>query len=655
MMKPLLESTLKRLAAFCALLSLSITPVFAQTTPLVIQTTWVKVVNMIPQIMSGETANDAEPNIAVNPSNTAQIVASAFTPNPTGAANLAPVFISTNGGTTWAVNNIVPSANGMTGDITVRFAGRGNTLYAGILRGGSFLNLRILRTANPFGAAAMTQLVNNASQDQPYVEATTTDPGGGDVDRVYVGLNNWGQRISGGGTGQTATEQFSLNARTAGAPAGFNPTVIEARATFEQDMPAIRTAVHSNGTVYAIFYRWTAGNVPNASNDVVVVRDNNWGAGANPFTALKDPGDANSGVRVVTGVTVPAFPATLGSNRLVASNLSIAINPNNSAEVWIAWADNNGSNYTLHVRRSTNSGATWSLADVKTVNNATNPALAINNAGRVGFLYQQLTGPAAAQTWETHFETTTNAGAFWTDTLLARTSDSVPANFFIGDYVHVMAVGETFYGVFSATNIPNSANFPQGVTFARNANFNTQTLLNTDGVTAVNPSIDPFFFKVSYRNIFYGCLINPNLCRVRFVPGLIIFEPCDGFPCVFWDPIPKNCLVKWECPGCGPYKLCPPWHHIFLDEFDPRVWDVDLYNEKGDLVEQVIRRTKTGIVLSFRPSKMLYREGEIGDYFLGFAAKDGVKLGTEYRIKSRLEVSDFPVPGKSPQRTKDRQ
>jgi hypothetical protein len=60
-----------------------------------------------------------------------------------------------------------------------------------------------------------------------------------------------------------------------------------------------------------------------------------------------------------------------------------------------------------------------------------------------------------------------------------------------------MAVGRDFYGIFSANNTPHKANFPNGVVYQRNADFNTGTLLNVDNVTPVGASIDPFFFKVT--------------------------------------------------------------------------------------------------------------------------------------------------------------
>src|SRR5713101_74635 len=87
----------------------------------------VLLVNMIPQSLSGETNQDSEPNLAVNPANPLQIAGSAFTPNPTGTGN-APIFVSTNGGTTWVLNTTVPSAVS-THDITLKFAGTSNRLF----------------------------------------------------------------------------------------------------------------------------------------------------------------------------------------------------------------------------------------------------------------------------------------------------------------------------------------------------------------------------------------------------------------------------------------------------------------------------------------------------------------------------------------------
>src|SRR6266571_562973 len=133
----------------------------------------ISVIDMMPQPQSNETSNDAEPNLAVDPADPTHIVGSAFTVSPSGATSVAPVYVSTNGGTTWALREIVPSGNGLTGDISEDFALGGHTLYTGILRGGSGLRQMILRTSDPFAGGVMTTLTDDStvSKDQPYVSA----------------------------------------------------------------------------------------------------------------------------------------------------------------------------------------------------------------------------------------------------------------------------------------------------------------------------------------------------------------------------------------------------------------------------------------------------------------------------------------------------
>jgi len=61
----------------------------------------------------------------------------------------------------------------------------------------------------------------------------------------------------------------------------------------------------------------------------------------------------------------------------------------------------------------------------------------------------------------------------------------------------LMAIGNEFYGVFSANNTPDAANFPNGVVFQRNQDVPSKTLFDVDGVSHADVSIDPFFFKVT--------------------------------------------------------------------------------------------------------------------------------------------------------------
>ncbi len=441
----------------------------------------VTVVNMIPASLSNETNCDGEPSIAVNPANLLQMAGTAFTPNPAGGS-LAPYFVSTDGGNTWTLNAVMPGGTS-TSDVSLRFGTSSNVLYAGILRRDNF-NLNILRTGNFASTTPMSILVNRADDDQPFMDARTVSG----LDRVYIGNNNFN------GTGsQTATVDLSTNAATAAAPAGFAPTSIEKRATVSQDGPSVRCASAPDGRVYGAFLGWRSGSSTFIS-DVVVVRDDAGGTGATKFASLLGA-DGLAGVKVATGQSM-TFNSKLGSNR-AGSSLSIAVDPTDSLTVYVAWGTDGSGGWTLHLRRSTDGGATWS-SDLRTIAGATNPALAINNAGQVGFFYQKL----SSGSWINQAEFAPKNDPFTSPTtiVLATLVDGSTGTCgqpTIGDYSGMMSAGADFYGVFSGSNTPNTANFPNGVTFQRQANWSTRQLLGTNGTTVISTSIDPYFFHIS--------------------------------------------------------------------------------------------------------------------------------------------------------------
>jgi hypothetical protein len=451
----------------------------------------VRVVNMTPKSLSGETQQDSETQLTVNPEHRRMIVGTAFTADP-ALGPLCPVYASLDEGETWTLDLVIPGAGGFlhdTFDQSVRF-GSDSTLYAGILRGDSpLLRLNILRSAPYSPLAVMQTLVQRDSIDQPYVSAIVSKG----KDRVFVGNND---KSSGPYRGSV---EHSANAQQSPPPAGFSQSLIDPRLTI-RDSPSIRPTAHRDGTVYVGYFSWRQGGPVKA--DVVVARDDNFATSAAPFSALTDTGDGKAGVRVAQSVPIPWF-FYMGNQR-VGSTLSIAVDPSNSDVVYLAWGDGSypGSTQTLHVRRSMDRGVTWS-SDLLTVSNATNPALAITIGGKVGFLYQQLITTGASQRWETHIQISHNAWASPAeDILLANTPvDNATYNYdpYLGDYDDLQALGREFYGIFSAHNFPDLANFPHGVRYQRNANFATKQLLDVNGVTPVANSIDPFFFHIFWR------------------------------------------------------------------------------------------------------------------------------------------------------------
>ena len=498
------------------------------------------VVNMIPRSLSGEHSQDSEPNIAVNPENTNEIVATAFTPSPVGGS-FAPIFVSTDGGLTWSLRNVVPGNGSFgTGDITVGFSTTGGVLYAGTLNGATG-RLNILRTASFTSTTPLTLLVDRANEDQPWVVAGTVVVSGTPRDRVFVGNNNFNQP-----SGQTATVDVSQSARTAAAPAGFAARRIERRTTAGQDGPPIRLALHPDGTVYAAYHRWVTATGSDITVDIIMTRDDGWGAGTNPFNNLVDSGDGLIGQRVATGRFV-RWNANMGQERL-GGDLCVAVDPSNSSDVWVAWCDRvggaTGTDWTMHLRHSTDRGQTWS-GDLRTMTNAKNPSVAVNSAGVVGLLYQQFTGTR----WVTQLETTTDAFASAAAVMVLHTAPSTtPARTFfpyLGDYVRILAVGTDFYGVFSGNNTPDAANFPNSVAYQRNADWVTRTLLDVDNVTVIDPSIDPFFFHWTDEPVIVGPISRIPITRTPVISRTPVVgrTPINRTPVITPEPINRTPIV----------------------------------------------------------------------------------------------------------------
>jgi hypothetical protein len=504
------------------------------------QTFNIRIVNMIPADSSAEVNNDSEPNIAVNPRNPSMIAGSAFTyyqrdicgcnmPGVFTPDCRAPIYLSTNGGASWELRPLLPSNNGMTHDISLAF-GRSGSLYAAFLKGCQVANninrgFMVVRLDNPATSNSFRVLDTRFTEmyDQPWVEAATglnRSPNIPRNDNVFVGINKNGEsrsRTLGTRTGTGKTAQIMVKSATD----SFIPETIEKVGTMERNLSGIRVAVHDSGVVYGIFYRWKLGGrnpeEPNGTTapvcDVVVVKDENFALNATKFESLGLAGNI-----VASNKPVPiSYPVAgilagkVGNARLVGSNLSIAVDPANADHVYIAWCDSSRGSYSIHCKRSRNGGLTWEdiHPQLREIENAINPSLAIASNKIFGIVYQQLVRDSL---WETHFRlysinaaTTIPLGRDYIlsrfpnhglPTLNAETVGRRPSP---GEYLDMVAVDSTFYGVFSAINTPDPQAFPTVLPiYNREHSFDRKTLSKNG--QAVLPSIDPFFFSVEVFN-----------------------------------------------------------------------------------------------------------------------------------------------------------
>src|SRR3989440_8615242 len=200
----------------------------------------IKVVNLIPASLSGETNQDSEPFLAVQTVNPQIMVASAFTPNPFSASGNAPVYVSEDGGVTWVLSAITPVQR-MTCDITHAMPTGENhprgDLHAGTLACAASITLDESESNDVSSSAVMNVQSTRGNVDQPFVRALAISK----TDHIYVGLNDFNQP-----NGHTATVDISVD-----GGATYKSVPIETRKTAGQDGPSVRPAIAADNTVYA--------------------------------------------------------------------------------------------------------------------------------------------------------------------------------------------------------------------------------------------------------------------------------------------------------------------------------------------------------------------------------------------------------------------
>jgi hypothetical protein len=269
--------------------------------------------HIIPPGNSGETANNGEPSLAVNPLDPRQIIAGAFDALD---LNNNPYFKSTDGGDTWDNYGTITH-----GDKSLAWLQDGSAALTATLQKGQIVTYSGTIDGSNFGSSINTF---GAGFDQPWIRT-------GPSNHVYIAYNDFSK------VGALANPVATGNGLTASvlvATDGFsNPqkppmaVVIDRLASTNlTDSPEVRLAVNGN-TVYAAFTHWTSvidsttDPVTNKTqqrytSQVVVVRSDK--GGEDKFMAL-----GSGGCRLPSRLPIPQIRAaptrrTLGF-RLVKS------------------------------------------------------------------------------------------------------------------------------------------------------------------------------------------------------------------------------------------------------------------------------------------------------------------------------------------------
>jgi hypothetical protein len=459
------------------------------------------VVDLIPQSDSGEIAQNSEPSIGVNPVNPMQMFAGTF---GTGAQN--PFFVSNDGGVTWSIIGAFDH-----GDKSIAWKVDGSAVLVATLGAEPSPDPDEKGPIDTFAGfgPVINHYVGSDKNDQPWIRT-------GPSDHVYVAFNdvaNAGPGIDprNTGDGKTASVLVSID-----GGANYTVNVIDDVGTMFQDDPAVRVAVNGD-RVYAVFNRWVS-LVENSANglrfdtQLVVVRSDD--GGADGFDKL---GSSGEGVTAATHIDVLALKVntslTLGQQR-AGGGTAIAVDPNNADHVVVAYTDAPGADgagvLQLVLTESFDGGENWTTKFMTPSSTRSGqPGLAILANGAIGLLYNNY--DPATNRLSQHLLTTTDDFATTRDFTLASESNTIPTikpptapGPYVGDYFDLTGIGNTFYGIFSASNADDGTN----ASFT-NVSFNrlfagtpgTSSFQLTDlNGSAVAPSIDPFFFSYGVLN-----------------------------------------------------------------------------------------------------------------------------------------------------------
>jgi hypothetical protein len=408
-------------------------------------------VDIANDVTDASNSADTEPSIAVNPTNPLEIAVVAFSGNwgagPTGAQISAPIWKSTDGGTTWTkVNQVPPPVAGAAGpgDRKVAFNSAGSIFVAELGVTFTLQDFVFRQTGAPNGPLTPGA---GYGDDQPHLDL---DKVGASpcFNRVYSPWLNFNV----GPERSTVSNSINNGVAMTDVGAGDN-SAFPNRTT--------RIAPAPNGRVY-IIYKTREGIVGVEPNRVEnahfrVMRSDDCGA---TWAGLGVSGVSVHGAAPVQTFFTNQFgnPAKGKVARARSSDAWIAVDPGDG-DVVTAFVNKDASGFgQIYVGRSADQGVTWStnrVTDGK--HHSAYPEVAVAGNGTIGVLYVDFDDSGASTIFRHHFARSFDNGITWTDQILQSMDPAPLANassgFLWGDYEGLTAQGNTFYGVFTGESI----------------------------------------------------------------------------------------------------------------------------------------------------------------------------------------------------------
>jgi hypothetical protein len=523
-------------------------------------------------------------------------------------------FRSADGGVTWTAGEL-PLAPGSAfqSDPALSWSTDGTAWAAtlGINGAGNQVLVQVFKSTDHGATWSFVSTLSTGNDNDKELMWIDADPASPFRDNIYLAWD-----VPGGGM------RF---ARSTDGGASFSPPT-------NLSSDAAIGAHLSTGPSGEVYVAWP----DTSSRQLRVRKSTDGGASFGPVRTIATTNDAYE-------ISIPAM-----CSRKVLIYLAIGVDRSsgpNRGSVYAVWTDRNGaaddpgcagiasdSNANVYFSASRDGGTTWSPPAIVHTNpprtDQFNPWMDVDpDDGTIHVAFYDTRDDAGRVRTHLYYVRSEDGGATWVDEIRAATSPtdetatSADSGNQYGDYNGLAA----FQGVAHPVWTDRRSGVPSDKEQIFTARIERRALLPPP--CPHPPCIDL-------------CLQQPWICGPVDDMRLETIElECALRGCVKFDPIPKNCLVKWNCPGCSPGGLCPPFYNVFLDGLED-VWAVGLFDPAGEPVPFARFDTDQGVVLSFRPDEKLFIDGQIGDYLLVFQMGPNGKPGQRYEIKTRVEASD---------------